>query len=76
MMKSYPVFHIEQKKEFEKCHFLRYSFGKIKVISTVVEREYTPDITRHVCFAYQLTGFYKIRGFTDRYFLTDYSFIL
>ena len=75
MMKSYPVFHTEQK-EFEKCHFLRYSFGKIKVISTVVEREYTPDITQHVCFAYQLIGFYIIRGFTDRYFLTDYSFIL
>ena len=25
--------------------FLRYSFGKIKVILTVVEREYTLDIT-------------------------------
>ena len=24
--------------------FLRYSFGRIKVISTVVEREYTPDV--------------------------------
>ena len=42
-------FHIEQKMEFEKfsCYFidfLRYSFGRIKVISTVVERKYTPDI--------------------------------
>ena len=35
-------FHIEQKMVFD---FLRYSFGRIKVISTVVEREYTPDIT-------------------------------
>ena len=42
-------FHIEQKMEFEKFNFffisfLRYNFGRIKVISTVVEREYTPDI--------------------------------
>ena len=49
-MKSYSVFHIEQKTEFEKfkcffVNFLGYSFGRIKIISTVVEREYTPDIT-------------------------------
>ena len=80
-MKSYSVFHIEQKMEFEKFNcffidFLRYSFGRIKVISTVVEREYTPDITWQICFVYQLTGFYMIRGFTERYFLTDYSYIL
>ena len=56
--------------------FLRYNFGRIKVISTVVERDYTPDITWQICFAYQLTGFYIIRGFTERYFLTDYSCIL
>ena len=67
--------------EFEKFNcffidFLRYSFGRIKVISTVVEREYTPDITWQICFVYQLTGFYMIRGFTERYFLTDYSYIL
>ena len=41
--------------------FLRSSFGRIKVMSTVVEREYTPDITRHICFAYQLTGLYEKR---------------
>ena len=81
MMKSCSVFHIEQKMEFEKFNcffidFLRYSFGRIKVISTVVEREYTPDITWQICFAYQLTGFYMIRGFTEPYFLTDYSYIL
>ena len=57
--------------EFEKFNcffidFLRYSFGRIKVISTVVEREYTPDIN---CF-------YMLRGFTERYFPTDYSYIL
>ena len=80
-MKSYSVFVIEQKTEFEKynCFFvdsLRYSFGRIKVISFVVEREYTPDITRQICFAYQLTAFYMVRGFTERYFLTDYSYIL
>ena len=67
--------------EFEKfsssfVDFLRYSFGRIKVISTGAEREYTPDITRQIYFAYQLTGFYMIRGFTKRYFLTDYSYIL
>ena len=67
--------------EFEKFNcffidFLRYSFGRIKVISTVVEREYTPDINWQICFAYQLTDFYMLRGFTERYFLTDYSYIL
>ena len=67
--------------EFEKFNyffidFLRYSFGRIKVISTVVEREYTPDINWQICFAYQLTYFYMLRGFTERYFLTDYSYIL
>ena len=49
-MKSCSVFHIEQKMEFEKfnlffVYFLRYSFEGIKVISSVVELEYTPDIT-------------------------------
>ena len=34
--------------DFEKfncffVNFLKYSFGRIKFISTVVEREYTPD---------------------------------
>ena len=48
----------------------------LEVILSVVEREYTPDITWQVCFAYQLTGFYMIRAFTERYFLTDYSYIL
>ena len=41
--------------------FLRSSFGRIKFMSTVVEREYTPDITGHICFAYQLTGLYDKR---------------
>ena len=50
MMKSCSVFHTEQKMEFEKFNcffvdFLRSSFGGIKVKPTVVEREYTPDIT-------------------------------
>ena len=49
IMKSCSVFHIEQKMEFEKFNyffidFLRYSFGRIKVFSTVLESEYTPDI--------------------------------
>ena len=56
-MKSCSVFHIEQKLEFEKFNcffvdFFRPSFARIKVISTVVEREYTPGITRHICFSY------------------------
>ena len=81
MMESCSVFHIEQKIEFEKFNcffidFLRYSFGRIKVISTVVEGDYTPDVTWQICLAYQLSGFYIIRGFTERYFLTDYSYIL
>ena len=80
-MKSCSVFHIEQKMEFEKFNcffidFLRYSFGRIKVISTVIERKYTPDITWQICSAYQLTDFYMLRSFTERYFLTDYSYIL
>ena len=42
-MKSYSVFHIQKKTEFEKFNcffidFLGYSFQRIKVISTVVER--------------------------------------
>ena len=66
MKKSCSVFHTEQKMEFEKFNcffvgFLRSSFGRIKVTSTVVETEYTPDITGHICFAYQLTGLYDKR---------------
>ena len=80
-MKSCSVFHIEQKMEFEKFNcffidFLRYSFGRIKIISTVVERDYTPDKNCQICFAYQLTDFYMLRSLTERYFLTDYSYIL
>ena len=81
MMKRSSVFHIEEKMEFEKFNsffmdFLRYSFGRIKVISTVVEREYTPGITWQIWLACQFAGFYMIRGFTERYLLTDYSYIL
>ena len=65
--------------EFEKFNcsfidFLRYSFGRIKINLTVVEREYTPDVTRQIYFAYQLTGFYMIRGFPERCFLTGSSY--
>ena len=81
MMKSCSVVHIEQKMEFVKfncffINFLRYSFGRIKVISTVVEREYTPDITWQICFAYQFDWFLYDNSFTERYFLTNYSYIL
>ena len=49
-MMSYSVFHIEQKMEFVKFNclsveFLRYGFGRIKVIWTVVERGYTSENT-------------------------------
>ena len=42
------VFHIEQKTDFEtfNCffvNFLKYSFERIKFISTMVERKYAPD---------------------------------
>ena len=52
-MISYILFYIKQQMEFEKFHcffvdFLRYSFRRIKVISTVVEREYTLDIILHI----------------------------
>ena len=53
VMKRCSVFHTEQKMEFEKFNSL--------VKSTVVEREYTPDITRYICFAYQLAGLYDKR---------------
>ena len=82
MMKSYSVFQIERKTEFEKfncffVNFLRCGFGRMKVISSVVEREYTPGITQQICFvAYQLTGFYMMGGFTEQYFLIDFSYIL
>ena len=78
-------FFLEQKTEFEEfnCFFvdlLRYRFGRIKVISTLVEREYTPAITRHnatdLLYTYQLTGHYMVRGFTEWYFLTASSYIL
>ena len=80
-MKNCSVFHIEQKTEFEKLNcffidFLRNDFRRKKVISAVVKREYTPDKTRQIYFAYQLTGFYMMRSFTERYFLTGYSYIL
>ena len=76
MMKRYSVFHIEQKMEFEKFNcffvdFLKYSFRRINVISKVVAGKYTPDITRQICFAYQLTGCYLVRGFAEQHFLTD-----
>ena len=50
MMKSCSVFLIEQKMEFEKFNcfvddFLRSSFGRIKVMTTMVEIEYI--YTRH-----------------------------
>ena len=43
--------------EFEKFNcfyvdFLRNNFGRIKVISTVIEKEYTPDITQQICTKY------------------------
>ena len=41
----------------------------------MVEREYTPDITQQICFAYHLTGFYMTRGFTEWYLLKDCSYI-
>ena len=66
MMKSCSVFQTEQKMEFEKFNyffvdFLRSRFGGTKVKPTVVEREYTSDITRYICFAYQVTGLYDKR---------------
>ena len=80
-MKSYSVFQIEQKTEFEKftcffVYFLRYSFERIKVTSTVVERKYSPDTRRQICFAYQLTGFYMIRSTEQHFLIEDYSYIL
>ena len=64
-MKSYSVFHIKLETEFEKYNCfsvdsLRYSLGRIKVISAVVEKEYTPDIKRQIFFTDQLAGFYMI----------------
>ena len=54
-------------------NFLRcLSFGRIKVILIMIEREYTPNITRQIFFAYQLTGFNVIRSFIERCFLTGY----
>ena len=42
----------------------------------MVEREYTPDITWQIYFAHQLTDFYMTRGSTERFFQTDYGYIL
>ena len=63
--KSYSVFHMDQKEEF--ClfvDFLRCSCVRVKVILTVVEREYKPDITRQICFLYKIRGF--LNGFPNR----------
>ena len=40
-------------------------------MSTVVEREYTPDITQHICFEHQLTGLYD-----KRFWLTVFPIVL
>ena len=74
MIKSYSVFCIEQKTEFEKynCLFvdsLRYSFGRIF-------RPFLKKSIHQICFLYSLTGFYMIGDFTERYFLTEYCYIL
>ena len=50
--------------EFEKFNcfyvdFLRNNFGRIKVISTVIEKEYTPDITRRICAKYYKKFLFK-----------------
>ena len=55
MMKHCSVF-LEQNMEFEKFNsffidFLRYNLGRMKVISTVVGREYTPNITWQISLA-------------------------
>ena len=78
MMKSCSVFHKVQKKKFEKFNcflfdFLRSTFGGIKIMSTVVEREHTPDITVNICFAYQLTAFYMVEVSLNS---ISYSYIL
>ena len=61
---NFLSFSYREKMRFEKFNcfsvdFLSYSFRRIKAISTVVERQYTPDIT----------GFYMIGGFTELYYL-------
>ena len=40
------------------------------------KNSYHIETNQLICFTHQLTGFYMIRGFTERYFLTDYSYIL
>ena len=52
---------IKRENTFFSIEFLRSSFGRIKVMPTVIKRENTLDITRHICFAYQLTGLYDKR---------------
>ena len=74
VMKRCSVFRIEFNSFF--INFLIYSFERMKIISTVVEREYTPDIIWQICLACQFTVFYMIWGSTERHFLTDYSYIL
>ena len=40
------------------------------------KNSYHIETNQLICFMLQLTGFYMIRGFTERYFLTNYSYIL
>ena len=69
-------FHIEQEMELEKFNcffigFLRYSFGRIKVTSTVIDKTvYTiHNLADLSCMP--IDWFLYDRGFTERYFLTD-----
>ena len=56
-----PSFPHSAKDRVFFFFFLRSSFGRIKVMSPVVERKHTPDIPWHIYFAYQSTGLYNKR---------------
>ena len=52
------------KSSFKVCSETRFTKNSYHIETSKLQR-----------FANQLTGFYMIRDFTERYFLTDYNFI-
>ena len=79
--KKNTVFHTEQKTDFLKRLTAFLSIFKDIVLSEQNLfrpwlKENIHQTHRQFWFVYQLTGLYMIRGFTERYFPEDYSFIL
>ena len=79
IMKNCSVFHIEQKMEFNcfLIDFFKIQFWENKTyFDRGLKRLYARHNLTNLLCIYYLIGFYMIRDFIERYFLTDNSFIL